>query len=156
VQSLSFSFGPPDEDQITLSFQQAGAGHTLVLYAASAITLPPPQILVPGSPTSATIAHYASYARAAVPHPVVPIQSRATLSALARALNRLPVEDGIAFCPLDTGSHDTIRFGYASGPPIMLTVGLSGCRYVGKGASLAVAHSTNALLRLLARIARGR
>jgi hypothetical protein len=156
VQSLSFSFGSRDYDQITLSFQQAGAGRTLVLYAASVITLPPPQILVPGSPTAATVAYYTSYAAAAVPRAVVPIQPGATLSALVRELNHLPVVDGIEFCPLDTGAHDTIWFGYAHRPPLLLSVGLSGCRYAGRGANLAVAHSTNTLLRLLDRIERGR
>ncbi len=154
AHSVSFGFGQQGRDQITLTFEPAGAHQTLVLYAASAITLPPPRILVPGSPTGATISYFGSRAPGKAPRAVVPIDSRVVILHLVRTLNHLPAADEPGFCALDVGTHDTISFRYASGRTLSLDVSTGGCANVERGTVVA-AHSTPTLLRLLAQIERG-
>ncbi len=153
AHSVSFGFGQQGRDQITLTFEPAGAHQTLVLYAASAITLPPPRILAPGSPTGATISYFGSRAPGKAPHAVVPIDSRVVILHLVRTLNHLPAADEPGFCALDVGTHDTISFRYASGRTLSLDVSTGGCANVERGTVVA-AHSTPTLLRLLAQIER--
>ncbi len=154
AQSLSFGFGQQGRDQITLTFERAGAHQTLVLYAASAIALPPPQVLVPGSPTGATVSYYGSRAAGSAPRAVVPIDSPAVIRKLVRIVNHLPVADEPGFCPLDVGAHVAIAFSYASGDTDTIDVSTGGCGNVARG-TMAAAHGTPILLRLLAQIERG-
>jgi len=154
AHSLSFGFGTQGTDQITLTFERAGGRQTLVLYAASAITLPPPQVLVPGLPTGATISYYGSRALGSAPRAVVIIDSPVVIRKLVRIVNHLPVADEPGFCALDVGTHDVLFFRYASGRTRSLEVSIGGCMSVDRG-TMPAARGTPILLRLLAHIQHG-
>jgi len=153
-QSLNFGFRDSSGGELTLVFEHAGSRHTLVLYAASAITPPPPQILVRVTPTAATVSYYRSSRLRSAPRAVISVTSETGIARLVRALNRLPVGDEPHSCPLDTGAHDTISLMDATGQKHSLDVSTGGCRMVRQGRA-AVAYGTPTLQRLLATLDRG-
>jgi len=135
-----------DELWMSLSFASATDGGTLILYVAIDYTPPvypaPGSILrVPGMPVMLTITQYSGMNPgfgALRPLRTVTVGNRATVASLADEINRLPkLTGGPISCPLDDGSHLTLRFGDADGSHHVVTVNLRGCRLVVAAPALA-------------------
>jgi len=128
-----------DEFWMSLSFASATDGGTLILYVAIDYTPPiypaPGSILrVPGMPATLSITRYSGMNPgfgALRPLRMVTVHDRATVASLADEINRLPkLTGGPISCPLDDGSHLTLRFGDADGSHHVVTVNTRGCRTV--------------------------
>jgi len=128
-----------DEFWMSLSFARATDGGTLILYVAIDYTPPvypaPGSILrVPGTPVTLSITRYSGMNPgfgALRPLRTVTVYDRATVASLADEINRLPkLTGGPISCPLDDGSHLTLRFGDTDGSHHVVTVNMLGCRTV--------------------------
>ncbi len=128
-----------DEFWMSLSFARVANGGTLILYVAIVYTPPvyptPGSILrVPGTPVTLTITRYSGMNPgfgALRPLRTVTVHDRITVASLADEINRLPkVTGGTISCPLDDGSHLTLRFGDADRSHHVVTVNLGGCRMI--------------------------
>jgi hypothetical protein len=91
--------------------------------------------MVPGSPTSLVGCRYHGFNQTA---PNGSLAASATLPTqeIAAALNGVPIpapDAPLPNCPADFGEVYVLWFGYASGPPLLVSVQGAGCFYADNG-----------------------
>jgi hypothetical protein len=92
--------------------------------------------LVPEGAISLLVCRYHGLNPAATAHRLSGsrlVTAKAEVSRLATELDALPTAPRGIHCPLDDGSELTARFAYAHAAPVLVTVGLTGCRTVTNG-----------------------
>ena len=123
---------------MSLSFEAAPDGGTLVLYAATALTPPlyPVRgsiLRVPGSPVAVRITQYAGMndPQALQPLRTVTIRDRLMVVSLAHEINELPKSTQVIIsCPADDGARDTLIFRDVDRSRHKVTINTGGCPFV--------------------------
>ncbi|MBO0880947.1 MAG: hypothetical protein J2P17_11510 [Mycobacterium sp.] len=113
--------------------------------------------LVPGAPSVATVCRYHGFNQT-VPRGTLArraIVRGNTLAALVAGLNTAPLDRGVpSTCVVDFGEAILIVFGYASGPPVTVSIDVGGCRFARNGQQLVWRVTEQTLQNLTALVGR--